>query len=79
MQPQTKIQNIKLYYFQNIVEDVGFTHKQMHFFILKNIKIYIKIHINIAPKCFGLRPSCCSMLPHNRIINNDIILPKVLT
>ena len=22
---------------------------------------------------------CCSMLPHNRIINNDVISPNVLT
>jgi len=35
---------------------VDFTHQQMHFFIFKNIKIYIKIHINIAPTCFVLRP-----------------------
>ena len=59
-----------------------------------HIKIYIKIHINIAPTCFGLRPSsgslhwtwlklyfrlCGSMLPHNRIINNYVISPNVLT
>ena len=29
--------------------------------IYKNIKIYIKIHINIAPTCFGLRPSSGSL------------------
>jgi len=27
----------------------------------KRIKIYIKIHINIAPTCFGLRPSSGSL------------------
>ena len=71
------------------------------FYFKKHIKIYIKIHINIAPTCFGLRPSsgclhwtwlcniyfktfgeitslfiirlCGSTLPHNRLINNDVI------
>ena len=32
------------------------------FYFKKHIKIYIKIHINIAPTCFGLRPSSGS--PH---------------
>ena len=36
---------------------IEFTHKQMqmhlHYF-KEHIKIYIKIHINIAPTCFGL-------------------------
>ena len=27
----------------------------------KHIKIYVKIHINIAPTCFGLRPSSGSL------------------
>ena len=27
------------------------------FYLKKRITIYIKIHINIAPTCFGLRPS----------------------
>jgi len=39
------------------IQYVQFTQQQMHFFILKHIKIYIKIHINIAPTFFGLRPS----------------------
>ena len=30
---------------------VQFTHQQMNFFILKK---HIKIHLNIAPTCFGL-------------------------
>jgi hypothetical protein len=34
---------------------------QLHFFILKTHYIYIKIHINIAPTCFGLRPSSGSL------------------
>ena len=39
-----------------------FTHQQMHFFYFKKrTKIYIKIHINIAPTCFGLRPSSGSL------------------
>jgi len=29
--------------------------------IKKHIKIYIKIHINIAPTCFGFRPSSGSL------------------
>ena len=41
---------------------VEFTHQQMHYFYFKeHIKIYIKIHINIAPTCFGLRPSSGSL------------------
>ena len=31
------------------------------FLFKKHIKIYIKIHINIAPTCFGLRPSSGSL------------------
>ena len=35
-----------------------FTHQQIHFLLnLEKSKIYIKIHIIIAPTCFGLRPS----------------------
>ena len=42
--------------------DVQFTHQQMHFYSFKeHVKIYIKIHINIAPTCFGLRPSSGSL------------------
>jgi hypothetical protein len=34
----------------------------MHFLlILESSKIYIKIYINIAPTCFGLRPSLRSL------------------
>ena len=41
---------------------VEFTHQQMHFYYFKeHIKIYIKISINIAPTCFGLRPSLGSL------------------
>ena len=41
---------------------VEFTHQQMHFFYFKkHIKIYIKIRINIAPTCFGLRTSSGSL------------------
>jgi len=47
---------------QNFILDVQFTHQQMHLFILKNtLKIYSKIHTNIAPTCFGLRPSTGSL------------------
>ena len=39
-----------------------FTHQQINFFYLKkHVKIYIKIQINIAPTCFGLRPSSGSL------------------
>jgi len=41
---------------------VELTHQQMHFYLFKeHIKLYIKIHINIAPTCFGLRPSSGSL------------------
>ena len=30
-------------------------------FFKNHIKIYIKIHINIAPTCFGLQPSSGSL------------------
>ena len=41
---------------------VEFTHQKMHFFNLKkHIKIYIKIHINIAPTCFDLPPPSASL------------------
>ena len=45
----------------NLAKVIFMLKHQMHFFILKNIKIYIKIHINIAPTCFGLRPSSGSL------------------
>ena len=58
--------NMWTFWWPNLVErcrnDVQFTHQQMHIFILKkHIKIYIKIRINIAPTCFGLRPSSGSL------------------
>ena len=31
------------------------------FHFKKHIKIYIKLHINIVPTCFGLRPSSGSL------------------
>ena len=41
---------------------VEFTHQQMHFYLFKeHIKVYILIHTNIAPTCFGLRPSSGSL------------------
>jgi len=40
---------------------VEFTHKQMHFLLKKNIKIYIEIHMNIVATCFGLRLSSGSL------------------
>jgi hypothetical protein len=64
----------------------------MHYLLtLENFEIYIKTYIKISPTCFGPRPSsgslhlslakvvwCGSMLPHHRIIHNDVILPIVL-
>jgi len=41
---------------------VEFSHHHCTFINLKkHIKIYVKIHINIAPTCFGLRPSSGSL------------------
>jgi hypothetical protein len=41
---------------------LGFTHKQMYFYYFrKHIKIYIKLHINIAPTCFDLPPPSASL------------------
>ena len=33
----------------------------VHFYFKKRIKIYIKININFAPTCFGLRPPSGSL------------------
>jgi hypothetical protein len=41
-----------------ILNSILFTHQQMHYLLnLERNKIYTKIHTNIAPTCFGLRPS----------------------
>ena len=41
---------------------VLYTHQYMHYLLnLEKFKIYIKRHINIAPTCFGLRPSSGSL------------------
>jgi len=37
------------------------TNKCTFINLKKHIKLYIKIHINIAPTCFGLRPSAGSL------------------
>ena len=37
------------------------TNKSTYINLKTHIKIYIKIHINIAPTCFGLRPSSGSL------------------
>jgi len=37
------------------------SHTKALFYFIKRIKIYIKIHINIAPTCFGLRSSSGSL------------------
>jgi hypothetical protein len=39
-----------------------FTRQQMHYLLsLEMFKIYTRIHTNIAPTCFGLRPSSGSL------------------
>ena len=44
------------------LKSIYFTHQQMHYLLnLQKFKIYIKIHTNIAPTCFGLRPSSGSL------------------
>jgi len=41
---------------------VLFTHQQMQFLLnLEKFKIYVKLHVNIAPKYFGLRRSSGSL------------------
>ena len=40
-----------------ILRSIQFTHQKMHHLLnLEKLKIYIKIHTNITPTCFGLRP-----------------------
>jgi hypothetical protein len=46
----------------NIKTSKSFIHQQMHYLlILENSKIYIKMHIKIAPTCFGPRPPSGSL------------------
>ena len=62
----------------------SFIYQHMHFIsVLENIEIYTKTYIKIAATCFGIRPSPGSlhmnlakvcMLPHNRIVHNDVLL-----
>ena len=43
-------------------KSIKFTHQKMHYLLnLEKFKIYIKIHKNIAPTCFGLRLSSGSL------------------
>jgi hypothetical protein len=45
-----------------ILKSILFTHQQMHYLLnLERFKIYTKIQTNIAPTCFGLRPSSGSL------------------
>jgi hypothetical protein len=47
---------------RDVSKNIQFTRQQMHILLnLEKFKIYIKIHINIAPTCFGLRPSSGSL------------------
>jgi hypothetical protein len=46
----------------NWMSSKSFIYQQTHSIsVLENIKIYIKIHIKIAPTSFGLRPSSGSL------------------
>jgi hypothetical protein len=43
-------------------KSILFTHQQMHYLLnLGRFKMYPRIHTNIAPTCFGLRPSSGSL------------------
>ena len=40
------------------------------------LKLSVKLRRYLLCGCVA---ACCSMLPHSRIINNDVISPNVLT
>ena len=70
-----------------LISSKSFTYQQMHCILVwENNEIYVKTYIKIAATCFGLRPLCTShsahtwynMLPHNRIVHNDVLLPIIL-
>jgi len=48
---------------QNDISEICRVHSPTNalFYFKKHIKIYMKIHINIATTCFGLRPSWGSL------------------
>ena len=49
--------NDSFFYYCTVHYDICIVHSPTNaLFNLKHIKIYIKIHINIAPTCFGLPP-----------------------
>jgi len=52
--------NVSFYYSQ-LKFWITFDLKMHIYSFKKHIKIYIKIHINVAPTCFGLRPSSGSL------------------
>ena len=58
-----KWNKIKDFYCCTVHFDISTVHSPTNalFYFEKQIKIYIKIHINIAPTCFGLRPSSGSL------------------
>jgi hypothetical protein len=44
------------------LKSILFTHQQMHYLLnLERFNIYTRIHTNIAPTCFGPRPSSGSL------------------
>jgi hypothetical protein len=45
-----------------LISSNTFIHQQMHYFLIsENSKIYLKTYIEIAPTCFGPRPSSGSL------------------
>ena len=67
-------------------------HLKYRSYVFRYSTIIRELALNLAKVTFTLKRSvklrryllcgcvtaCCSMLPHNRIINNDVISPKVL-
>ena len=60
-----KYPNVFFFFFKfcTVQFDICTVHSPTNalFYFKKHIKIYIKIYINIAPTCFGLRPSSGSL------------------
>ena len=55
--------SVIFFYCCTVQSDICTVHSPTNalFYFKEHIKIYIKIHINIAPTCFGLRPSSGSL------------------
>ena len=46
--------------------------------VIFTLKHWVKLRRYVYLLC-GCVAACCSMLPHNRVINNDVISPNVLS